>query len=431
VICFGRNFLGGANEMERKRNAKGEGSFKENPDGTITHRKTVGYQLNGNRKVLTVTAGSKTACIKEMRKKEAEWNKTKDSRDISQGHTVTDLCEIHLRYQVEQGELKPKSIDRRECTIEKHIAPYPIGRMQLQSVKVSDMDLHISGMIKEGRLSASSIEKVMDVLNAAYNWAIARGELEFNPIAPIKSTLEKRLQKMRQRTANEADVSVLSVEEEKVFVEEALSVNPKTEEFRYPSGLYGLLLLYTGMRCGEMLALRWSDVDFENGLLTIEKSRSVAKNRTETDGDKKYHIVEGTTKNEKARKISLTQDALHVLKLLRSREQCFDKDLLIVRTRTGHDNTATNLEHRMATIFRNAGLTELKGGLHIFRRTFATRMYEKGVRTKEIAAYIGDLESTTEKYYIAVRKKRVVEGKVQQIVELPEAFQTEEKGSVL
>lgn len=55
----------------------------------------------------------------------------------------------------------------------------------------------------------------------------------------------------------------------------------------------------------------------------------------------------------------------------------------------------------------------------------------KGVRTKEIAAYIGDLESTTEKYYIAVRKKRVVEGKVQQIVELPEAFQTEEKGSKL
>ncbi len=55
-------------------------------------------------------------------------------------------------------------------------------------------------------------------------------------------------------------------------------------------------------------------------------------------------------------------------------------------------------------------------------------MYEKGVRTKEIAAYIGDMESTTEKYYIAVREKRVVEGKAQQIVELPEAFQTEEKG---
>lgn len=76
----------------------------------------------------------------------------------------------------------------------------------------------------------------------------------------------------------------------------------------------------------------------------------------------------------------------------------------------------------MATIFHNAGLDGLSGGLHIFRRTFVARMYEKGMRTKEIAAYIGDLESTTEKYYIAVRKKRLVEGKVQQVVELPEAY---------
>lgn len=44
-------------------------------------------------------------------------------------------------------------------------------------------------------------------------------------------------------------------------------------------------------------------------------------------------------------------------------------------------------------------------------------MYEKGA--KEIAAYIGDLDSTTEQYYIAVRKKLVTDGKVQQVVQLP------------
>lgn len=73
----------------------------------------------------------------------------------------------------------------------------------------------------------------------------------------------------------------------------------------------------------------------------------------------------------------------------------------------------------MATIFKNAGLSDLSGGLHIFRRTFATRMYENGARVKEIAAYIGDLESTTERYYIAVRKKITTEEGVQQIVDLP------------
>lgn len=407
---------------EKKRNAKGEGSFTTNPDGTVTHRKSVGYKANGNRKILTVTASTKSACIKEMKKKEAEWNRIKNSENIGKGNTVNDLCEMHLKYQVEQGELKHKSIDRRECTIEKHIAEYPLGRMQLASVKVMDIDHHVSGLINEKRLSASSIEKVIDVLNAAYNWAIVRGELEFNPVAPIKPTLVKRLQKMRQKSANEADVSVLSVEEERIFVNEALLKNPKTGEYVYAAGLYSLLLLYTGMRCGEMLALRWKDIDFDNKILTIEKSRSVAKNRNKaSEDDKKYVVVEGTTKNEKARKIKLTPEAVHILQLIK--EECCDKrsDSLIVTTRTGRHNTATNLEHRTATIFKNAGLMEFKGGLHIFRRTFATRMYEKGVRVKEIAAYIGDLESTTERYYIAVRKKVKADGVVQQIVQLPTA----------
>ncbi len=66
-----------------------------------------------------------------MKKKEAEWEKQKSAKDIQSDDTIVDLCEKHLEYQIEQGELKLKSIDRRECTIDKHIAPYPVGRLQL------------------------------------------------------------------------------------------------------------------------------------------------------------------------------------------------------------------------------------------------------------------------------------------------------------
>lgn len=405
--------------MDKRRNAKGEGSFTTNPDGTVTHRKSVGYKANGYRKILTVTAANKTACIREMKKKEAQWEKQKNAECIMGGTTVVELCHLHLKYQVEQKELRPKSIDRRECTIDKHIDGYMLGRMQVQSVKVADIDNHITELIREEKLSASSIEKVVDVLNAAYNWAMVRGELEKNPVAPIKPTLVKRIQKLQQKSADDADVDVLSVEEERLFCEVALSVYEKTGKYKYTAGLYGMLLLHTGMRCGEMLALRWKDVDFENGFLTIEKSRSVAKNRDSND-DKKYAIVEGPTKNVKARKIKLKKEALDILKLIKGNAvNAGEPSDLIVTTNTGQPNTATNLEHRMATIFNNAGLTDLSGGLHIFRRTFATRMYENGVRIKEIAAYIGDLESTTERYYIAVRKKIKNGDNVSQVVMLP------------
>ncbi len=405
--------------MEKKRNAKGEGSFKENADGTITHRKCVGYKSNGNRKTLTVTEKTKAACIREMKKKEDEWRRLKQCETISAGTTVAELCNMHLAYQVEQEELKPKSIDRRECTIDNHIVSYPLGRLQVQAVKVADVDSHIKGLIKAGKLSVSSIEKVVDVLNAAFNWSIVRGDLEFNPVAPLKPTFAKRLQKLESRTVDEADVTVLSQEEEELFIAEASKVNVNNGKPKYAGGRYGLLLLHTGMRCGEMLALRWADVDFEHGNLVIDKSRSVAKNRDKTTEDKKYVTVEGTTKNEKARRIKLKQEALEVLRQMRDEALDASMEELIVHTKTGKGNTATNLEHRMATIFKNAGLVDLKGGLHIFRRTFATNMYEKGARVKEIAAYIGDLESTTERYYIAVRKKVKEGDKAKQVVMLP------------
>lgn len=52
---------------------------------------------------------------------------------------------------------------------------------------------------------------------------------------------------------------------------------------------------------------------------------------------------------------------------------------------------------------------------------------EDGARVKEIAPYIGDLESTTERYYIAIRKKVVEDGETQQVVMVPTPMKKEEK----
>lgn len=63
-------------------------------------------------------------------------------------------------------------------------------------------------------------------------------EVEDNShVAPIKSTLDKRLQEIKQKSANEADVSVLSVEEERLFVREAMSVTENKSTYKYPAGI--------------------------------------------------------------------------------------------------------------------------------------------------------------------------------------------------
>ena len=405
-------------DEKETRNAKGQGSFMTLENGKILYRKGVGTTVDGKRKVLVVRASSRAACIKLMKEKEEAWNLEKNRMLITGSNTVEYLCMRHLDFQVQNGELKPKSIDRREDTIKLQIAKYPIGKTQIQAITPADVENHISVLIKDG-YSVSTAKKCLDVLNAAYEWAVVRAELGFNPVLQIKRSIQKRLSKLESKEAADADVIVLSPEEEQMFLSEALKKNDNNNQYKYAGGIYGALLLHTGMRVGELISLRWKDYDAKNGLITINKSTSMTRNRNGSEDDnKKYVAVQGTTKNQKARVIKLSEDAMMDLKRILEVNPG-ESDDLICRSRTGNQYTATMLEHCMGTIYKHVKFVTKVSGLHIFRRTFATRMYERGADVKEIAAYIGDLESTTMQYYIAARKKMVVGDSVRQIVPLP------------
>lgn len=398
------------------RNAKGQGCFVTCEDGMILFRKGVGCKPDGKRKVLVVRAKSKEACVKMMKEKEDKWNKQRKLFNIDIVCTVEDLCTRHLNIQSENGELKPRSVDRREQTIKNQIAKYRFGHMQLGAVTPADIEDHINVLIKEG-LSVSSVVKALDVLNAAYNWAVARGDLDYNPVEQIKKSLKRRLSKLEEKNEYDADVIVLTNEEEEQFLNESLKKFPNGN-YKYAGGLFGRLLLHTGMRVGEMISLKWEDYNKEHGILTINKSTSMCKNRNKSDDENSFVPTLGSTKNQKARVISLSQEAIDDLSLIREYRPGRQNDL-ICRTRNGKQYTATELEHCMGTIYKNLGFDEKISGLHLLRRTFATKMYEKGADAKTIAAYIGDLESTTLKYYIAVRKKMRIGNDMRQVVPLP------------
>ena len=417
---------------KKKRGARGNGTFIERKDGSFIYRKSQGLNPNGKRKYISVVGETKAVCVKRMKEKEETLKRQKKMISLSGIDTVEELCQRHLEYQVQNKELKPKSIDRREDTIRNQIGKYPLGQMQIQAVTPADIDNHINTLIATD-LSVSTIKKSLDVLNAAYEWAVVRAELGFNPVLQIKRSIQKRLSKLGAKSASDADVIVLSREEEQMFLQEALRTNDNNGKYKYAGGLYGALLLHTGMRTGEMISLRWKDYDAKNGLLTINKSTSMTRNRNSENDDnsKKYIAVQGTTKNQKARVIKLSEEAVMDMKRI-SEVNPGKKDELICRTKTGKQYTATMLEHCMGTIYKHIPFITKVSGLHIFRRTFATRMYEAGADTKEIAAYIGDLESTTMQYYIAARKKMVVGNEIRQVVPLPGSRQIDknEKGDV-
>ena len=144
--------------MRESRNPKGMGNFTINDKGKVVYRKSVGYQDSGKRKVLCVTANSKSDALKKMHKKEKEWEEFRKGNSTNIADTVAELCLKHLNYQIEMGDLKPKSIDRREVTITKHIEPYPIGYMQINAVRIKDIEEHIKILTDKEFLSEQERE---------------------------------------------------------------------------------------------------------------------------------------------------------------------------------------------------------------------------------------------------------------------------------
>lgn len=400
------------------KRANGEGHIKKLENGKgYSLRRYVGVKPDGKPKIITVNAQTVSECKRKMEKRVAEWDATKVSPESVSTGTVTMLCKAHFDAHMSQtGRLKPKAADRRESTINNQIAPYSLGDMQVQAVKPQDIRNHIEHLIQNTPLSVSSIEKTLNVINAAYKWAIVEEYLTKNPCTPVLDDLKNRLLKMEEKRACEADVFVMSDEEVIAFERAARTLNDNNGMYKYRSGLGALLLLHTGMRGGELCALRWSDFVGERSLI-IDSTRFVAKNRT-GEGIL-YTPDEGVVKNAHARTIELNDDALSVLKEMYELADSPSGDEYILLNDVNKPTNPSNLGNCVNRIYRVAGFGSSISGLHVLRRTCATRMYNAGIDIKAIAAYLGDTEATVSQYYIAVRKKVWIGNEILNVIPYP------------
>lgn len=155
-----------------------------------------------------------------------------------------------------------------------------------------------------------------------------------------------------------------SKEELKTFLEAA-------KDFKNPQA-YPLfrLLAFTGIRKGEALALKWSDVD------TVEKTISVTKTMAMRQGGQ---YIENT-KNNNNRKVSIDEETLNVLSTLKGNEFVFEnyKGKMLDRSMP---------RHWLREICEEIHLTPIK--IHGLRHTHASLLFEAGASIKEVQARLG------------------------------------------
>ena len=154
------------------------------------------------------------------------------------------------------------------------------------------------------------------------------------------------------------------------------------------------LLIYTGLRRGELLALEWNDIDFKNNELNV--------NKTLTRGiDYQLYISNGKTKKS-VRKIILDKDTVLSLKKLKLNSN----NKIIFPNKKGKYRRLGDIADMLNKIIKNTGIKRIR--VHDLRHTHASLLFASGATAKEVQERLGhtDIKTTMNIYTHVTEDKR-------------------------
>ncbi|WP_340641684.1 site-specific integrase [Lactococcus lactis] len=191
---------------------------------------------------------------------------------------------------------------------------------------------------------------------------------------------------LKKEQTNKQKIKVFTDEELKVWLE-YLDTLPDTPKNIYDVNLY-MLLLETGMRIGEALALTWKDVDFNNQFIhveaTVTRAKRVQQMPKSQDSVRDIYINANTVKRLKDWK-------LHQAKTLKT-ISIGSNGYLFPGAHAPHGNYPQARDQFMRHL-KKAGLPNI--GLHGFRHTHATLLLNNGAEYKEIQHRLGHASIST------------------------------------
>ena len=300
-------------------------------------------------------------------------------------------------------EVESSTYLRNEQTINYHIKNSSLYNTQMVNID-SELCQSLINKLSE-KYSRSTISKVYVLLNMCFNYAFTKEHIGENPMMKVKMPKESSL------VTKKKEAKWLSSSDVEKFVQEAERVN--TREFRIKgkvgervygvNAYYAILIIYTGLRIGELMALTWEDIDFKNKTLNVNKSRAKGK----IDGKTTLYIKDPKSESG-TRIIPLSDRAIYALQKIKeySTELKLNSDNNLIVANTSSESNITRTVKSM--LFR-AGCETEKCGLHALRHTFGSLLLEKGVDLKTISYLLGHSDITvTANIYLHITREKAI-----------------------
>lgn len=283
-----------------------------------------------------------------------------------------------------------------------HVQPSPVGQSALSDITADRLNAFYRGLERGGRkdrghvgepLGAATVRHVHVLISQILAHAVDAGVLRFNPA--------KRASPPTKRDAAPPEMTTWSIEETAQFLEWS-----RTRGDYFWTAWF--VLLSTGMRRGELLALRWRDIDFANRVITVARSMSYVK-----EAGTPPVISFKRPKSGRVRNIDIDAGLADVLRdrktaIVAVAPELARADSLVFTNRYGnpHNPVQFSRQWRERNAQAVAEIPELPTlHLHELRHTHATLLLRAGVHPKIVSERLGhaDVQMTMNVYSHAVR----------------------------
>ncbi len=289
---------------------------------------------------------------------------------VKTGATFDAACEEWLDWKRSRN-LKPSTLSDYEHMMRRlkpGMARVVGQHTRLEAITAVDVERYRDALLAEG-ISDRTANKYLGVLSDIFGWAKRKFGLPANPVNDV----ERRPQRRR------ANIDVYSREEVLALARAATS--------EQEAALY-LAAAFTGLRRGELLALRWRDVDFDTATVHVRQNMTTAGLTTPKGG--------------KERAVPLAEEVASALARLGQRNEFTEVDDLVFAAPHGGHQIGRVVSRRFHEAVGRAGLRRLR--FHDLRHTFGTHAI-RAADSREVMEWMGHQDLRTTQLYLQFKPK--------------------------
>lgn len=268
---------------------------------------------------------------------------------------------------VKKLKVKPATFDRLVTSADA-LESYSIAHQLIGSISAEDCEAYVEEITNRG-YALTTIKKQMLIVSAPLRYAYAHKQITYNPSVDLKPPSKVNVQKAKKKV-------VAYDKSEQAKLRAVLETHTRESYAAID------LMIETGLRPGEVLALNWDDVFLERKRIYVHQTVVNLANK------KRSYVQEGAKSETSNRYVPLSPRAIEILLHMKANKRYE----YLFANQDGTRLSYESLRYQCQMACKEAGIGYY--GLHVFRHTFATNQFYKGTNVKILSQILGHSETS-------------------------------------